>query len=111
MEMKQMSLERVIKALVRLGLSRLDAEVYVYIASIGPQKALTLVDVLGSNKLTIYVSLRNLQTKKLVTKNHTIFSALPFEEALDLLIQKEKEQTQALHESKEELVTTLETED
>lgn len=34
-----MSLERVMKALIGLGLSRVDAEVYIYIANNSPQKA------------------------------------------------------------------------
>lgn len=106
-----MSLELIIKALVRLGLSRLEAEVYVYIANNGPQKAVTLAKVLNFNNSKIYASLRNLQTKGLVTKDRAIFSALPFEEALELLIEMEKEQAQAMQESKEELLTTWETKD
>ena len=34
-----MSHERVLKALMSLGLSRTDAEVYVFLATKGPQKA------------------------------------------------------------------------
>jgi len=39
----------------------------------------------------------------IVTKDRSIFSALPFEEALDL-IKKEKEQTEAMIEHKNELL-------
>lgn len=106
-----MSLERVIKALIGLGLTRVDAEVYVYIAKKGPQTGVDLAKALNINKQKMYTSLRNLQTKGLVTKDRTIFSALPFEEALDLLIKMEKEQAQIMQESKEELLTTWETED
>lgn len=101
-----MSLERIIKALIRLGLSRLEAEVYVYIANKGPQKVVNLAKNLDINKSTIYASLRNLRKKGLVIKTGTAFSALLFEEALDLLIKKEKEKAQALHESKDELLDT-----
>ena len=101
-----MSLERIIKALIRLGLSRSEAEVYVHIANNGPQKAVSLAKDLNINKSTIYVSLRNLQAKELVTKNCTIFSALPFEEALELLIKMNKQQTRFLDESKEELLSS-----
>jgi len=101
----------VIKALIDLGLSRSDAEVYVYIAKKGPQQTVDLAKALNYSKQKINASLKNLQTKGLVSKDHTIFSALPFEEALDLLIEMEKEQTQVLHESKEELLATWETKD
>jgi len=106
-----MSLERVIKALIGLGLTRSDAEVYVYIAKKGPQEVMDLAKALNYVNKKINASLRNLQTKGLVSKDRTIFSALPFEEALDLLIKMEKEQAQAMHESKEELLATWETKD
>jgi len=101
----------VIKALVSLGLTRLEAEVYVYIGKKGPQTVMDLDKALNYNKQKIYTSLKNLQTKGLVTKDRTIFSTLPFEEALDLLIKMEKQQAQAMHESKEELLATWETKD
>jgi sugar-specific transcriptional regulator TrmB len=101
-----MSLERVIKALIDLGLSRSDAEVYVYLAKKGPNKVVALARALNYNRKKIHASLKTLQTKGLVTKDRTIFSALPFEEALDLLIKMEKEQAQELHESKKELLAS-----
>ena len=106
-----MSLERVINALVSLGLTIIAAEVYVYIAKKGKRNVVSLASALNYNRKKIYTSLKNLQTKGLVTKDRTMFSALPFEEALDLLIKMEKEQAQAMHESKEELLASWETKD
>jgi predicted transcriptional regulator len=106
-----MSLERVIKALIGLGLTRSDAEVYVYLAKKGPQEVMDLAKALNYVNKKINASLKNLQTKGLVSKDRTIFSALPFEEALDLLIKMEKEQAKAMRESKKELLTTWETKD
>ena len=95
-----MSLERIIEALIDLGLTRSDAEVYVYLAKKGPQKGVNLAKALNYHKQKIYSSLNNLRTKALVTKDSTRFSAIPFEEALDLLIKKEKEQAQTIHKNK-----------
>ena len=106
-----MSLERVIKALIGLGLTTFDAEIYVYLAKKGPNKAITLAGSLNYNKPKIHASLKHLQTRGLVTKVNIIFSALPFEEALELLIKTKKEQAQALQESKEALLVTWETKD
>jgi len=92
-----LSLERVIKALIGFGLTRVDAEVYVYLAKKGPQKAVDLAKALNINKQKIYASLKNLQTKGLVSKDRTIFSALPFEEALDLLIKMKAGKNFLLH--------------
>ena len=99
-----MSLELIIKALLTLGLSRLDAEVYVYIAKMGSQKAKDLDVALNYSKNQIYKSLRMLTEKALVTKEGIKFSAIPFEDALDLLIEREKKQTNHIKESKKELL-------
>ena len=101
-----MSLERVIKALIGLGLTRLDAEVYVYLAKKGPQKVMDLVKALNFSRKKIYDSLKNLKTKGLVTKDRTMFSALSLEEALDLLIERKKKLANHIQESKKELLAT-----
>ena len=99
-----MSLELILKALIRLGLSRLEAEVYVYIAKMGSQKAKDLDGALNYSKNQIYKSLRMLTEKALVTKEGIKFSAIPFEEALDLLIEREKKQANHIKESKKRLL-------
>jgi sugar-specific transcriptional regulator TrmB len=106
-----LSLELIIKALIGLGLSRSDAEVYVYLAKKGPQKTVDLAKALNLSRKKIYSSLKNLQNKGLVTKDRTMFSALPFEEALELLIEKKKEQTEAMIEQKRELLVNWKNEE
>ena len=99
-----MSLERVIKALVSLGLSRSEAEMYVYIANKGPQKALDIANALNCNKSTVYDNMKKLQKKGLVTKEVSSFTALPFEETLELLIARERNKTNNFQESKKQLL-------
>ena len=99
-----------IKALIELGLARIDGEVYVYLAKAGSQRVIDLAKSLNYDKQKIYTSLKNLQKKGIVTvtsQKHSVFSALPFEEALEVLIKKKKEQV--MQESKEELLATWET--
>lgn len=86
-----MSLERVIKALTGLGLTRSDAEVFIYQAKKGPQTIVEIARALNYGTHKISTSLTTLITKELATANHGIFSVIPFEEALDLLINIEKE--------------------
>ena len=45
-----MSLERIIKALIGLGLSQTDAEVYVHLATAGPATARSIINNLTINK-------------------------------------------------------------
>jgi predicted transcriptional regulator len=101
-----MSLERVIKALIGLGLSRLDAEVYVYTAKKGPQTVMDLHRALNRSSYQINNSLKTLIAKKLVNKEGTIFSAIPFEEALEMLIEREKEKAKSIEEIKKELIVS-----
>ena len=103
-----------IKALIELGLARIDGEVYVYLAKDGPQRVIDLAKALNYDKQKIYPSLKNLQEKRIVTvtsQKQSIFSALPFEEALDLLIKTEKKQAQAMQVLKEKILVTWETKD
>ena len=88
-----------IKAFVTLGLSRLEAEMYVYIANKGPQKALKIANALNCNKSTVYDNLNKLQEKGLVTKELTFFSALPFAETLELLIARERKRMNHFQEA------------
>ena len=100
-----MSLERVLQTLATLGLSKLDAKIYVYISNKGPQKAVNLSRVLNVSKSTIYASLKSLVNKGLVTKNSTVYFALPFEEALELLIETKNKQAEAMNGIKENLIS------
>ena len=102
-----MSLERVFKALMSVGLSEADTRVYVYLALKGPEKAGSIVDNLKMDKQQIYLSLKRLQDKGIVfadSKSRGVFSALLFEKALELLIEAEKEKTEILQETKKALL-------
>jgi len=107
-EMLFMSLERVIKALVDLGLSIPDAEVYVYLTKNGPLGAIDLTEKLNLNSKQLKFSLKNLQEMALIkttSKFSVEFAAISFEKALDMLIEIGREQTKTLHEIKKELLS------
>ena len=99
-----MSLERIIRALVDVGLTRIQAEVYVYLAKKGPKTIDYLVKTLIYNRREIEQSLKVLQSKGILTRNQVLFCALPFEEALSFLIETRKEQAQVVTKKKEELL-------
>jgi predicted transcriptional regulator len=82
-----MSLERVINALMGLGLSITDAEVYVYLAKKGPKTIEHLTRTLIYNKKEIKQSLNYLQSNGLLSKNRILYCALPFDEALEMLLE------------------------
>jgi sugar-specific transcriptional regulator TrmB len=109
-----LSLERVLKALESFGLSQSDAQVYIYLATTGPKKARELVNTLAIGKRQVYRSLKRLRNKRIAITNNErpfLFSAVPFEDVLDLLMEIKKEQTKALQASKEELISDFRTEE
>lgn len=103
--MKQKALT---KALTSLGLSEIDAEIYLLLAKEGPQPGRHIAESLALYKQQLYRSLKRLQKKGVV---HTFlerparFSAVSLEKVLDFLIEAKKEQALALQESREELLS------
>ena len=98
-----------IKVIMGLGLSETDAQVYVYLALNGPLKAKEITKQLGLYKEQLYRSLKNLKDKDIVKASvdfPAVFSAVSFEEVLDLLTEIKKEQAQALRDVKEELLAS-----
>jgi sugar-specific transcriptional regulator TrmB len=109
MEATWMSLERVLNAIMSLGLTETDAQVYVFLASNGPHKAKDMTNKLSLYKEQLYRSLKNLRDKDLVkatTGYPALFWAIPFEEVLDLLTEIKKEQAQALRAVRKELLSS-----
>ena len=107
-----MSWERIFKALVSLGLSEIDARVYIHLATKGPALARDIMKELMVKNRQVYRSLRKLQDKGTVRTNNehpARFSALPFEEVVDMLIELKEGQAKTLQESREELISSWQT--
>jgi len=102
-----LSLKRVLKTLENFGLSRIESEVYVYLAKVGPTKAKDLGSGLRMTKQQLYPALNSLKKKGIVTSRSectALFSALAFEELLNLFMKINAEKAKIIRESKEELV-------
>lgn len=98
-----------LKTLVNLGFTETDAQVYVFLATEGPQEASDIAEALQIYKRQLYRRLKSLQSKGIINASPEYparFSAVLFEKVLDLLIKAKMEQQQALQESKEELLST-----
>lgn len=105
----RLSREWMLKTLVSLGFTETDAQVYVFLATEGPQKARDIAEALKLHSQQLYCSLKKLQSKGIVnasTEYPARYSAVLFDKVLDLLIKAKMEQQQALQESKEELLST-----
>ncbi len=104
-----MSRERIVKALANLGFTETDSEIYILLAEEGPQKGRNIREVLNLCKHRLYKSLKRLQEKGVVSstlERPALFSAVPLETVLEVLIEAKKKQALALQNSKKELLST-----
>ena len=104
-----MSQEQVLKTLLDLGLTRLDSQVYIYLAKKGPQKGRDLLKGLRIQRQQLYRSLKILQSKGIVsaTFEHPAgFSAISFDKVVDLFIKSKMMEAQLIQEKKGEILSS-----
>lgn len=102
-----MSLKQILKTLVDLGLSNIDAEVYIFLATKAPQNAKDIANALKMRNQQLYPSLRNLQNKGIInctSERPKLFSAVPIEEALSSFINASLEEAQQMEENKKKIL-------
>ena len=101
------SLEMIEKTLHRLGLSKNEIKVYLYIARTGEHKASEISEALSLHRTETYRILRDLEKKGLVSsvfEKPLKFIATSFERALDTLIETKKMKINLLEKRKKSLV-------
>jgi sugar-specific transcriptional regulator TrmB len=101
--------EQLLRILVDLGIKRLDAQVYLYLATSGPKKGRTVSNELKISKMQLYRSLRELQSRGMVNSSSEYparFSAVLFDKFLDRLIKVKREQAKTLQASKKEILSS-----
>jgi sugar-specific transcriptional regulator TrmB len=101
------SLEAIEKALNRLGLSKNEIRVYVYLARTGEHKASEISEALSLHRTETYRILRDLEKKGLISsvfEKPLKFIATAFEKALDILIETKKMKINLLEKRKGSLV-------
>ena len=103
-----MSREGVLKTLVGLGLSQVEAEVYFFLAQVGPVKGRDIANTLKLHKHQLYRSLRSLQCKgcvKATFERPARFFVVPLEKVLDQFMKARMGQAKDLQASREELLS------
>jgi sugar-specific transcriptional regulator TrmB len=105
---ERLSLKRIFKALEHLGLSLIEARIYVFLEKNGAQNDKDIAKALKIRENELIRSLKILQDKQIVkasVKETAEFSAVAFEKAIDLLIELRKEQARSLQDRKMELLS------
>jgi len=100
--------EPVLKALVDIGLTQMDSQVYLLLTKKGPLKGKEIFKTLKINRQQLYRSLKNLQNKGIV--NSTLerparFSAISFENVLDMFIKSKADEAQRLQQHRNEILS------
>ena len=101
------SVEIIEKTFCRLGLSKNEVKVFMYLARTGEHKASEISEALSLHRTETYRILRDLEKKGLVSsvfEKPLKFIATPFEKALDVLIETKKMRINLLEKKKEGLV-------
>lgn len=102
------SLEAIETALAKLGLSKNEIRVYVYLARTGMLKASEISEVISLHRTETYRILRDLEKRGLVSsvfEKPLKFVATPFEKTLDILIESKRLRLQVLERKKRDLVS------
>jgi sugar-specific transcriptional regulator TrmB len=101
------SQDQILKTLLGLGLTRLDSQVYIYLAKKGPQGGQNLSKGLKVQKQQLYRSLKNLQKKGIVNANleHPAqFYAVAFDKVVDIFVKSKMAEAQSIQENKNEIL-------
>ncbi len=99
-----------IQVLNELGLTGLQAKLYVQLAMTGRQKATELSNLTNTDKSSTYQSLKQLEKIGLVAKilaKPTLYEAIPIEEGITALLEYKKEQYYKVHDKAEKLLRTI----
>lgn len=102
-----MSLQRIYEALINLGLQENDARVYIYLGTHGLRKSHSICNELKIKRQQLHPILKKLQNMHLINASGhhpSIFSAVPFETALDELINLKLKQSKKILEHKNQLI-------
>jgi len=95
------------KTFLQFDLSRNEIRVYLYLARSGVQKAREISDTLSLHRTETYRILRDLEKRGLVScilEKPLKFTAVPFEDAYDVLVKTKKLNVQLLERKKKDLL-------
>lgn len=101
------SVEIVESALLKLGLSKNEVRVYLYLARYGERKASEISEALCLHRTETYRILRDLEKRGMMSsvfEKPLKFIATPFEKAIELLIETKKLKIKLLERKKQSIV-------
>lgn len=105
---ESMTQQWMLKTLSDLGFRQKDAEVYVFLAMNGSQKAKEITKALHTCERQVYRILKRLQQSQVVAatpKPPAQFSAIPFDRVLDSLMKANLKEAERIEEKKDKILS------
>jgi sugar-specific transcriptional regulator TrmB len=103
-----LSRDKLLRVLIGLGIGRIDAEIYLFLATSGPKKGRAISNELKINKQQLYRSLKKLKKKGLVKaslEHPALYTAVTIENTLNSFRETKLEEAQFIKERKDELLS------
>ncbi len=103
-----MTFELMRSVFANLGLSKVETQIYAFLAESMPQGALDISKALSLEKRQLYAGIKNLEEKKIIKCTNDRpkrFSATPIEKIIDELIKKNVEEAKQIEENKEKILS------
>lgn len=98
----KIQVDRLTDELTKFGLTKNQSKVFIYLGKHGPKKAVEVINALRMPRTETYFLLTQLQNKGVVTvefSSPVVYSALPLDKAIFMLINSEKEKISMLEKS------------
>ena len=98
-----------LKILMDLGFTETEAQVYLYLMKEGPQKAENVAEALNLSKQRLHHSFEKMQYEGIIqitSDDPALFSVVPFEKVLDLLIRANVEEAKRMMQNKKDLLSS-----
>ena len=99
--------KKICNSLMKFGLSKNEARVFVYLAKYGEQKAHKISRALSLHRTETYKILKRLEEKSLayrILDKPIKFAVIPISKALENLVQEEKQRIRQLEEEKKRII-------
>jgi len=103
--------KKICHSLMKFGLSKNEARIFIYLAKYGEQKAHKISKALSLHRTETYKILKRLEEKSLayrILDKPIKFAVIPISKALENLVQEEKQRIQQLEEEKKKILESWE---
>ena len=107
----KLQVDRLKEELMKFGLSQNQTKVFIYLGKYGPKTASEVFNSLEMPRTETYQILNQLQNKGIISvefSSPAVYSALPFDKAIFMLINSEKEKVSLLAKKEDELTNLWE---